>query len=72
MALNRENLAKDLKDVFEETRNNTGSETDSLEYFVGRLSDVLIAHIKTLDIKYTNGLMAPNGAVTGHINHTVE
>lgn len=72
MALNKENLKSDLKSIFEATINDNSGAEASLEKFVDDLSGVLIKHIKTLDIRYVNGLVAPNGAVTGTINHTVE
>ena len=72
MALNKENLKIDLKSVFSEMKGYQGDEESALDVFVDKLAGVMITHIKTLSIKYTSGLSAPNGPVTGTINHTVE
>jgi len=72
MALNRDKLKDDLRDVFAETKNSQGGAEAALDAFADGLAGVLVKHIKTLNINYINGLAAPNGAVAGTFNHTVE
>jgi len=72
MALDRDNLRNDLRDVFVETKNSQSGEVAALDAFADGLAGVIVKHVKTLKINYANGLAAPNGAVAGTFNHTVE
>ena len=47
-------------------------ENNSTEEFAERLIDVLENWIKQTTIKYTSGLSAPNGAVTGTFTGNLE
>lgn len=70
--LNQEQFEKDIRAAFVAARNSNADEEKSLDEFVRLLTGTLIKHIKTLEIVYTNGLNAPNGLVTGTINHSVK
>ena len=70
--LNQEQFKNDLKAVLIEVSNVTGDQDEALEIYADRLSKIFIKHIKTLEIVYTTGLAAPNGAVGGVLNHTVK
>lgn len=72
MALSKLRLKNNLKAAYEDAEANGGdTRAEQLDYFCDKLADVLIDEIKELSIQYTSGLLAPNGAVTGVINHTV-
>lgn len=47
-------------------------EESSTEEFAERLIEIMEAWLKQATIKYTSGLMAPNGAVTGSFNGQLE
>ena len=72
--LNQNQLKQDLKDAYIEARNSNADEEAALDVFTGRLAEVFIKHIKTLEIEYNNGLIANfyTGLVTGTINHNVK
>jgi len=72
MALDRDKLKDDLRDVFVETKNSQGGEVAALDAFADGLAGVIVKHVKTLKINYAGGLAAPSGAVAGTFNHTVE
>jgi len=72
MALDRDKLRDDLRDVLLETLDSQGGAVAALDAFADGLAGVIVKHVKTLKINYANGLAAPNGAVAGTFNHTVE
>ena len=45
---------------------------DAKEEFAERLSDAIDTYVKTAKINYDDGLVAPNGAVTGVFNGELE
>lgn len=47
-------------------------EESSTEEFAERLIEIMEAWLKQATIKYTSGLIAPNGAVTGTFNGQLE
>lgn len=69
--LNQTNFKNDIKELLQSTRNPDLSEADALDWFSNEMARVIIKHIKTLEVNYTTGLIAPNGPVTGTLNHTV-
>lgn len=70
--LDKTRLKNNLKAAFIDADTNGGNDrTAQLDYICDKLAGVLIDEVKQLVIVYTNGLIAPNGAVTGAINHTV-
>lgn len=72
MGLNQEQLKADLKSCLVEVRDLNTDADGALDVYVGRLAAVFVNHIKTIEVKYTSGLNAPNGAVVGTFNHTIE
>lgn len=71
MALNKTVLKNEIVTLLTNmlTRENT-----SIEEFATELSNSVDAFVKSADIKYTSGLVAPNigGAVTGTFNGNLE
>lgn len=65
MALNKTDLENEIKELLTQmlTRENT-----SIDEFARRLSSSIHDFVKSADIKYDNGLSAPNGSVTGTFN----
>lgn len=47
-------------------------EQTSIDEFATRLSDAVDSYVKTATVVYTDGLTAPNGAVTGTFNGNLE
>ena len=45
---------------------------DGLDLFCEKLATAIVNEIKQAKVNYTAGLAAPNGAVTGTFNHTVQ
>lgn len=67
MALSKERLKQKLKTAFSHPHTETNIDT-----VAGEIAQAIIEEIKELKILYTSGLIAPNGAVTGQIKHTVK
>lgn len=70
--LNQEQFKEDLKAAYVEARDSNAGEDKALDQFVERMAEIIIKHIKTLEIEYLTGLYAPNGAVSGKINHNIK
>lgn len=67
MALDKNRLKQKLKDAFE------NPETESnIDAVAEKLAEAIIEEIKELKIIYTSGLVAPDGAVTGSLETTIE
>lgn len=69
MALNKEALKQNIVAILTDMMER---EESSIEEFATRLSDSVDTFVKTATIKYTSGLTAPNGAVTGTFNGNLE
>lgn len=72
MSLNKPQLENDLRALFDATLDSDTSEQQAKDAFIQGLANIIDGYIKTAKIKYTGGLVAPNGSVTGTINHTIE
>lgn len=72
MALSTSRLKNKIKAAYQDTANVNTNREDGLEVFATALSEAIVDEIKELRIQYTGGLTAPNGAVGGTINHTVQ
>lgn len=64
MALNKEQLKQGIKSILMDMITR---EEDSFEEFAERMADKIDEFVKTADINYSTGLIAPSGggAVTG-------
>lgn len=69
--LNQEQMENDIISMHTEMKDYTGDDQQALKIFAKRWAEIWVKHIKTLEIVYSGGLVAPNGAVGGTINHTV-
>lgn len=69
MALNKADLKNNIIGILTDMMER---EESSIEEFATRLSDSVDVYVKTATIKYTSGLTAPNGAVTGTFNGNLE
>ncbi|MGV8814739.1 MAG: hypothetical protein ACOH2D_11585 [Gelidibacter sp.] len=69
MALNKADLKNNIIGILTDMMQR---EESSIEEFATRLSDDIDTYVKTATIKYTSGLVAPNGAVTGTFNGKLE
>ena len=65
MSLNRNTLKND---IIATLTNMLARDETSIEEFAERLSLSVDTYVKAAEIVYTNGLLAPNGAVTGVFN----
>ena len=72
MALNTDALKEDLKAAYELARNSESDGEDSLNQFCGAIALAFEKYVKTAQVVYTQGLLAPNGPVTGTFNHTIQ
>lgn len=63
--LDKDGLKTAILDLLTDMEERT---EDAKEEFATRLSDAIDTYVKTAIIKYDNGLVAPNGAVTGTFN----
>lgn len=67
MALNKTQLKNRLVTIFSnpQTQSNVNAVAQ-------QMADAIDEYVKTATIKYTSGLSAPNGAVTGQFNGNLE
>jgi hypothetical protein len=72
MSLNIAQLKTDLGNLYDETLADQGSAANSKTVFINQLAAIIDGYVKSIKVVYTDGLIAPNGAVTGEINHTIE
>jgi hypothetical protein len=57
--------------AFSEQAENTDHE-GARDRVADKLAQAIINEIKEAKVQYTGGLIAPNGAVSGTINHTIQ
>lgn len=69
MALNKADLKNNIVAILTDMMER---EESSIEEFATRLSDSVDVYVRTATIKYTSGLVAPNGAVTGTFNGNLQ
>jgi len=69
MALNKTKLKNDIIEIMKEMRTRT---ENSDEEYATRLSDAIDSYVKSATITYTDGLVAPDGPVTGMFNGKLE
>ena len=65
MALNKNALKSEIEDLLSDM---TERNENSYAEFADRLSTAIDTYVKGAVIVYQNGLLAPNGAVTGVFN----
>ncbi|WP_271783865.1 hypothetical protein [Aquimarina algiphila] len=65
MSLNKVELQKNIKALLEEMMQR---EENSIDEFAERMSTAIDTYVKTAEIQYNSGLVAPNGNVTGTFN----
>jgi hypothetical protein len=70
MSLSQSRLANKIIAVMDECQQETTDPNISKVNFATKLAKAIIEEIKEADIKYTNGLIAPNGGgpVTGNLD----
>lgn len=69
MALNNDLLKNKIVNLMKDMLER---EETSIEEFAERLTEGIEDYVKSATIKYTSGLTAPNGAVTGTFNGNLE
>lgn len=69
----KETIKSNIKEAFNTVRGDTDSPDLSIDDLSGILADAVIEAIKSMQITYTAGLMAPpaGGPVTGTLNYTI-
>ncbi len=66
------NRLKDkIKQAFQAEQIEEEDHNASLERISGLLAQAIVDEIKEAKINYTSGLVAPNGSVSGTLNHTI-
>lgn len=68
MALNKTRLKAAIKLAFIAEQTEEVDHEAALDRIAEKLANCIVDEIKQLSINYTNGLIAPNGTVTGTIN----
>jgi hypothetical protein len=71
MPLNKDRLKDRLKQVYKSLKNSDLNEESGLDFLCQEMASAIIDEVKELKIIYQSGLAAPNGAVTGQLNHSV-
>ncbi len=71
MALDSNRLKAKIKEAFEAEQNEQNDHNTALDRIADKLAQAIVEEIKQLRINYSNGLLAPNGAVTGTINASI-
>lgn len=69
MALNKASLKTNIVQIMEDMITR---EENSIDEFAERLSTAVDTYVKEATIIYTAGLTAPNGAVTGTFQGSIE
>ena len=64
-------LKNKIKLAFEAEQTEEVDHNASLDRIAQKLAQAIVDEIKEAKVIYTAGLTAPNGAVTGTINHTI-
>lgn len=71
MALSVNRLKGLIKAAFQAEQTEEEDHNASLDRISEKLATAIIDEIKQAKIEYQTGLVAPNGAVTGTITHTI-
>lgn len=71
MPLNQNRLANKIVIILDGLQQETDNPNASKINFSNQLAKAIVEEIKEASINYTDGLIAPNGAVSGTINHTI-
>lgn len=71
MALDSNRLKAKIKEAFEAEQSEQNDHNSALDRIADKLAQAIVEEIKQLKINYNNGLLAPNGAVTGTINASI-
>ena len=71
MPLDKNRLKDRLKQVYKSLKSSDLNEESGLDLLCQEMASAIIDEVKELKIMYQSGLAAPNGAVTGQINHSV-
>lgn len=71
MPLNQNRLANKIVIILDGLQQETDNPNASKINFSNQLAKAIVEEIKEASINYTGGLIAPNGAVSGTINHTI-
>lgn len=71
MGLDVNRLKEKIKLAFEAEQTEEEDYNAALDRICGKIAVACIEEIKEARIEYQSGLVAPNGAVTGIITHTI-
>ncbi|MCC9071212.1 hypothetical protein LNQ49_06345 [Flavobacterium sp. F-65] len=69
--LSADRLKSKIRAAFEAEQNEEVDHNASLDRISSKLANAIVEEIKNAKIEYIAGLAAPNGPVTGTINHTI-
>lgn len=64
-------LKNKIKQAFIDEQTEESDHDASVDRIAQKLAQAIVDEIKEAKVNYTAGLTAPNGAVTGTINHTI-
>lgn len=68
MALNKITLQQDIKQAFKDMKQADTDEEQGLNMFCDKLASALDKYVRSAQINYITGLVAPQGPVTGTFN----
>lgn len=72
MALNTPQLASAIVDAMKlQLPNPDTAQTAEMNAFANALASAIELYVKSAQVMYTAGLVAPNGPVTGVLTHTI-
>ncbi|KAA2244566.1 hypothetical protein F0L74_00900 [Chitinophaga agrisoli] len=67
MALNKSALAQSIKSAFKNMKDDNGDEEQTLDTLCNKLAEAVDTYVKTAEINYITGLMAPPGTAGGPV-----
>ncbi len=70
--LDANRLKNKIKQAFIDEQTEESDHNASVDRIAQKLAQAIVDEIKEAKVIYTVGLTAPNGAVTGTINHTIQ
>ena len=73
MALNTPQLASAIVDAMKlQLPNPDDAQQAEMNAFASAIASAIENYVKSLQVIYTTGLVAPNGPVTGVLTHTIQ
>ena len=74
MALEKTTIKEGIAAAFTQVMNQESDREEAIDKVADKIADTVISAIRSAEIIYTSGLVAPTGGgpVTGTLNHTIK